>query len=354
MANRHQDSFDHYSTALRAAKGWSFGLAGASPGDRGCTIGAYGRNSTNGLRCFAESGFGNSSRATLTVSGVSGATAIVGCAFKINSSLPGNETVVMQIWNASAAQISVTCSTGGALSVRRGGLAGTIIETTSTTITHSTWYFLELKVLFHDSAGTYELRINGVPEASDTGVDTVASGSAGWDSVVFGNEPISNNHTHDIDDLYVFDGSGGVNDDFAGDHRQVWVPMVSGNGANDDWSKSTGSDAGALVDENPPNTSDFLQSGTSGQRVTMDGAAIGVAGTVRSVQFVNYLSAQVAGVRSVGPSVRIGSTNYDYSGDVVGSDWTYQLRREHASPATAMAWTTAEIDAMERGAKVTA
>lgn len=354
MALRHIDSFDHYDTAKSLKKGWSYVTQGASPGDTGGTIGSYGRNSTQGLRCKSTSGAGNVGLATLGVTGVSGATAIIGFAFRIESSLPDTTITVVQVQNASAPQVSVTCSTGGALSVRRGGIGGTVLATGATTLSVSTWYFLELKVLFNDSTGTYELKIDGVSEVSGTGADTIASGSAGWDSIVLGTQNVSTTCNLSYDDLYCADGSGGVEDTFLGDHRVVAIVASSGNGANTDWTPSTGSDHGAVVDENPPNETDYNLSGTSGQRDTYAFAAVGVTGTVKALQTLRYIKADVAGVRSVGSVTRIGSTNYDGAGQVVGSDWTYQREIARVSPATAAAWTISEIDGAEFGAKVTA
>jgi hypothetical protein len=262
---------------------------------------------------------------------------------------------VIEIWNASAAQTSLAVSTGGALLVRRGSsLFGTTLATSATTLSASVWYFLELKVLFHDSAGTYELKIDGVSEMSGTGVDTIASGSAGWDSFVLGNAETASDRSFDYDDLYACDGSSGTNNTFLGDHRIVCVVASSGNGTHADWSCSTGSDHGALVDENPPNESDYNQSGTAGHRDTYNFAAVGVAGTVKAVQTVNFLKADAAGLRTVVPTFRINGGNFDGNGDVLGSDWAYYTEVHTTNPDTGLAWTVSEIDGAEFGVKVTA
>jgi hypothetical protein len=348
------DSLDHYNTAFAPKKGWSFNTAGASPGDRGCTIGAYGRNSTNGLRCRQQTGTSDFAQATRSISGVSGTTGVMGFALYLNTSLPSETAGIASFVNSSAKQITITCSSGGALAVRRGGYTGTALGTTVATITHSTWYYIELKVLFDNSAGTYELRIDGVNAVSGTGADTIFSGSAGFDSIILGSEDLTFGIMADYDDLYVCDGSGGVNDTFLGDHRIVCVVASSGNGTNVDWSPSTGSDHGALVDENPANDTDYNQSGTVGHRDTYNFAAVGVAGTVKAVQTANLIKADVAGVRYVGDVTRISSTNYDSTGTTVGSDWVFRCEVHPTSPATATAWTVSEIDGAEFGVKVTA
>jgi hypothetical protein len=349
------DSFDHYDTATAPKKGWTFGTVAASPGGVGGSIGSFGRNSTQGMRLVHPNTGAPGATAVLALAGVSGTTAVVGFAFNTGSVTRAAEMRVLSIVKTSVQHITLTIGTGGALSLRLGGVTGGILGTSSTTLSSSTWYFIEVKVLLDNSAGTYALRINGVSEISGTGADTVASGTAGWDSLEFGHGLITNTPDPEFsfDDLYLCDGTGGVNDTFLGDHRIVCVVASSGTGTNADWSPSTGSDHGALVDENPPNTSDYNQAGVAGHRDTYNFAALGVAGTVKAVQTVNLLKADVAGVRNVGDVARISGTNYDSTGTVVGSDWTYRLELHPTSPATSTAWTVSEIDGAEFGVKVT-
>jgi hypothetical protein len=352
--DRHIDSFDHYTTATRAYKGWSFAHAGASPGDAGCTIGAFGRNGTNGLRGRNEAVGGQSSRAALGVSIASGATAIVGFAFRVNSAIPAGNFPIFTLMRGSTEMISVTGTATGTLAVRLGGRTDTVLSTSVSTLSPATYYFIELKVTLHDSTGSYDLKINGTTFTSGSGVDTLVSGAATWDGIVLGGTNVALTYSVDFDDLYVFDGSGGVNDDFAGDHPIVWNPASSGNGSNADWAPSIGTDHGALVDESTPDVSDFNQGSAAGQRDTYNVAALGVTGTVRVLQTVNLVKAEVAGVRSVGDVIRIGGVNYDGPGAAVGSDWLYHLNRHRVSPATAVALTVSEIDGAEFGVKVTA
>jgi hypothetical protein len=345
MALLRCDSFDHYNTATATAKGWTL---------QGATLGAFGRNSTNGLRAAhtaLEDNYG-----VLGVS-ASGATAVIGFAFRETVSASSVTYAMAAILNGSTPHITVTVTTTRAIEVRRGGLAGTVLATSAGgAISTNTWHFIEIKVVLSDSVGTYEVRVDGVNKVSGTGADTVNGGSAVWTGIHLGSlwPGTADDYTWDFDDLYVCDGTGGVNDTFLGDHRIVCVVASSGNGTNADWSPSTGSDHGALVDENPATDTDYNQSGTAGHRDTYNFAAVGVAGTVKAVQTVNYIKADVAGVRYVGDVARIGGTNYDSTGTVVLSDWVFRCELHPTSPATATAWTVAEIDGAEFGVKVTA
>jgi hypothetical protein len=354
MALLRVESFDHFATADRGYKGWSFAHVGASPGDAGCSIGAYGRNSTNGLRGRNEAVGGQSSRALLGISNASGATAILGFGFRVNTAIPAGNFPICMVMRGSTELITVTGSATGTISVRRGGVSGTVLSTSVSTISHSTYYYGELKVTLNDTTGSYDFLINGVSFTSGSGTDTLASGAATWDGIVLGGVNVAVTYTIDFDDVYVCDGSSGSNNDFLGDHRIVCVVASSGNGTNADWSTSTGSDHGALVDDNPPSVSDYNQSGTVGQRDTYNFAALGVSGTVKAVQTVNLLKSDVAGLRTVVPAIRVASTNYDGNGSVLGSDWSYQTEVHITNPNTVAAWTVSEIDSAEFGVKVTA
>jgi hypothetical protein len=351
--NRHMDSFDHWTTATRAYKGWTFSVAGASPGDEGCTIGPYGRRGSNGLRCRNGAVSGVAGRATRGVT-TSGATAIKGVAFRVNTAIPSVDFALCSFLRGSTELITVTCSATGTLSVRLGGRTGSVLSTSVSTITHSTFYFLEPKVVLNASTGLYELRVNGTNFTSNPSVNTLISGAATWDGIALGGTNVGANFSIDFDDIYVFDGSTGADNDFAGDHPIEWRPMSSGNGTRTGWSPSVGSDHGALVGESTPDVSTFNQAGTVGARDTYNVAALGVAGTVRAVQTVNLLKADVAGLRTVVPSFYIGGTDYDGNGAVLGSDWSYQLEIHPTDPSTVAPWTISGIDAAEFGVAVTA
>jgi hypothetical protein len=354
MALLRLESFDHWATADRGYKGWSFAHVAATPGDTGCSIGAYGRNGTNGLRGHNNAVNGHSTRASVGISNASGATAIPGFGFRINTAIPAGDVPICTLMRGSTELISVTCSATGTLSVRLGGRTGSVLSTSVLTITHSTYYFLELKTLLHDSAGTYELKIDGVTFASGSGVDTLASGAATWDGLVLGGTNVALTYTIDFDDLRACDGSTGSNNDFLGDHRIVCVVASPGNGTHIDYAASTGSDRGAVVDDNPPNVADYVQGGTVGDRVTFNFPALGVTGTVKAVQTVNLAKAEVAGIRTQVPAFLVGGNDYDGAGSVLGSDWSYQLEVHPTNPDTVAAWTVSEIDGAEIGAAVTA
>lgn len=354
MALLYVDSFDHYDTAALAYKGWTAGGSGAviSSGN--------GRNSTDSLRLVSGSNGQCYVNRTLSPSGT---TCILGFGYRRTGTFSASVPLVA-IMDGSVPQVIIVETSSGTLAAYRSNgsqttvtpASGTLLGASAAVIAGSTYYFIEIKVVIHNSTGTVDIKVDGSSVLSLSGQDTQATSNTQWAGLRFGNDYAMGafSATREYDDLHIADGSGGSNNDFLGDHRIVAKVASSGNGTNTDWSPSTGSDHGALVDENPPNTSDYNQSGTAGQRDTYNFAAVGVSGTVKAVQTVNLLKADVAGVRYVGDSIRISSSNYDSSGTVVGSDWVYRCELHPTSPATATAWTTSEIDGAEFGVKVTA
>jgi hypothetical protein len=347
MALLRVESFDHFDTATAPKKGWTLSTL--------ATIGAGGRNSTSALECATNTN--TAAQAVLGVSGATGATGVVGFAVRVSNTVRDARYPLVAFVSGSTQQITVALETTGEISVYRGPANGfgALLGTSVATLSVNSWYFMEVKCLFNTSTGTYEVRLDGVNILSATGQNTAGTS---WNGLyfraqdVFANAP--NQPTFYFDDIYACDGTGGTNDTFLGDHRIVCVIASSGNGGQTDWSPSTGSDHGALVDENPPNESDYNQSGTAGHRDTYNFAAVGVSGTVKAVQTANLLKADAAGVRSVGDVIRISSTNYDGTGQSLGSDWSFKLAIHTTNPATSTAWTVGGVDGAEFGVKVTA
>jgi len=79
------------------------------------------------------------------------------------------------------------------------------------------WYYLEWHFLVQSSGGAYELRVNGETVLEATGVDMAYRSWDGWSSIKL----FSHGYDCVLDDLYVLNGSGSVNNDFLGDVRIV-------------------------------------------------------------------------------------------------------------------------------------
>ncbi len=286
---------------------------------------------------------------TTKVLPTSGATCIIGMEYFTPTVSPAQD--LFRVQEGATVHMTLTTDASGHLIVKQG--SGTTLLTSTNTMTTATWYYIEFKVKIDNTTGTYEVRVNesstnwGPPA---TGVDTQNGGTATWNTFTLlgsANSPI-------FDDLTICDGSGSLNNDFLGITKvQAKLPST-GNGSNTDFTTSTGTDHGALVDENPPNTTDYNFSATVNQRDTYNYPAFGCTGTVRGVQVCPYVLKTDAGARTATTVVRQGSTNYDGgTAFTPPAAFGYMPQIWETDPSTGpSAWTTSGVDAAEFGVKV--
>lgn len=85
------------------------------------------------------------------------------------------------LYEGTSQQIKIGRDNTGLLTAYRGGTA---LGNSGTRLIHiSDWYFIQLRVVIHPSAGSIELRIQGAPWITLTGINTVATANAwvnGW------------------------------------------------------------------------------------------------------------------------------------------------------------------------------
>jgi len=128
----------------------------------------------------------------------------------------------------------IELSGGGTRNIRVGN-AGSVIyiinedvsyneASASGSITAGVWAFLEFKVKTNASTGTIELRINGTPAITSTGVKTQFGAAAYTDRI-----RISSHNTGNlsVDDLYVYDNSGVSGNDFKWFSSDLTMPLVA-------------------------------------------------------------------------------------------------------------------------------
>lgn len=218
----------------------------------------------------------------------------------------------------------------------------------------SAWYYLEMKVTIHPSAGSAYVRVNGQQVIAITGVNTAALGTAGANCFCIGSP--GGTPAWYIDDLYLCDATGSVNNDFLGDIR-VDPIYPSGNGNSSQFAGSDGNstDNYALVDETAQNgDTDYVESGTVGNKDTYAfGDLASASGTVFGLGLYPILKKTDAGSRSVCSIARLGGTEVDSADKVLGSSYAPYPDIRETKPGGG-AWTITDINNAEFGIKVTA
>lgn len=337
MSLLFMDGFDHYAGADVLNKWDSIGSYSVAISS------SYARSNGQGLRCYYSATKPNKSL------GVNASTLIVGFAFYLGETGITNSTStgILYFYDDSTKQIMITVNSSGQIVVYNGD--GTLLGTSTNTVSYLHWYYLEAKVSFHETTGTIDIRINGTSWLSLTSKNTINSvneyankvmiGAAYYDKYVY------------FDDLYVCDTTGTKNNDFLGDVR-IDTLLPNGAGNYTQWTPSAGSnyqnvdDAIAIDDDATYNSADTI--GYKDSYTLTDLDALGT--TIHGIQLNTTYRKDDAGTRGVQAFIRTNSTDYD-QGDEVSLLDTYtqdQIIIED-NPNDSAAWEEADINALEIG-----
>lgn len=349
MALLFADSFDHYATA-DITKKWTTSTTGTN-----CTttIGAFGRNGTNGLR-LARTGSGTAGN--LRTSRTFSATQTLICGFSyVTSAMPplGEDRAISELRDGGTTQVDLRLLNNGTLRVTRNG---TTLGTSTSSLSTGVTYYIEWKIKVDNTTGTVDVKVNETSFLALTNKDTQNTSNATVDNFAVCATHSSNSDVHndDFDDAYACDTTGSVNNNFLGDVRIECI-FPSGAGNTTQFTPSTGSNY-ACVDEAAPNDdTDYVETDTVGNKDTYTyGNLSGTTGTIMAVIPLLYCKKSDAGSRSIAPVIRHSGTDYDGTAQNPGTGYTYLSQIYETNPGTSAAWTASEINAAEFGAKVTA
>lgn len=247
----------------------------------------------------------------------------------------------LQIWIAAV---------NGYLNVYRGT---TLIGQSATpVVTAGTWNYYELKVVLHHTAGSVEVRMNGVTQISLTGIDTTNTANESADGVYVGAKSTVVCMTT-YDDFYVCNTGGSTCNNFLGDVR-ISTIFPSADGSNSGFA-STGANQYSVIDETAPNDdTDYLYSSTVTARSTinMQDASIS-GGIVHAVQSNVFARKDDVDIRGIKPVVKSGATYAQGSEATLSTSYVYSRHAFELDPNTSTAWTETTVNAAEFGVDLT-
>lgn len=347
MALEFFTGFDHYATADLTLGRWT-----TTAGSPTITTSAV-RSGVNGLRHDAGD--------TLIKTGLSNAaTRIFAAAFRWSAVTTGSGRCFMAVADGdptdpAAGQVGLFINGSAQIEARRNvGVgntsAGTLLGTSTNTLSSNTWYFIELVVTVHNSAGVVQVWVNGTKTnwIDLTGVDSQQTGNAYSNSVGLGYQSGQN---LDIDDVHTISGTGGTVTARLGDVKCV-AALPDADGATNDFTRSTGASNFGVVDEAAPNGDTDYNESTNIGDIDLYGFAnlanVGVIYGVNVMTFNKKTDVTTADVQNV---ARIGSTNYLGTQRALATSYGYNVDLHETSPATSAAWTAAEVNGAQFGAK---
>lgn len=293
--------------------------------------------------------FGNS----VFVAVAAGNSYSCGFAFKPDTNISGYGTgssIMAFMSGGSGGTVinKIGIDSGGAIKFGRGDFTtNNICSSASGLITAGGWYHIEVSVSRNASTGTVSIYLNGTLVASATGVNT---GSASIDTLDVGGKgsSASPGAARWIDDLFVTDSTTQIGD------CKVETIRPTVDTATKDWTRSTGSNNFANVDDFPTNDdTDYNSSATVGNKDLFDmGNLATTPGSVKCVQTVMISRKDDATIRELRTNMKNGTTTTN--GTTRGQGTTYQNYSDlyNVNPDTSAAFTGTDVNAMQLGYEV--
>lgn len=251
----------------------------------------------------------------------------------------------------NAQLVSLCVSPTGIIQIRRNGLEGTIIASSSgPVLVANAWQHIEMKTLISDTVGTVEVRVEGIVVINATGLDTSGSGltTAGIFAATDNRQNTSAGIAWWIKDLAIWDSTGSFNNDFLGSIT-VYELLTSSDVAFP-WSASTGTTGFNLIDETPPNDdTDYIYASDPPPAASK----FGLTNLPADVTSVKGLYAVVRSKKTDGGDgfLQVGMISGVSTG--LGTDrpittaYTYWTDVFEVDPATSTSWTPIAVDAAQ-------
>lgn len=265
---------------------------------------------------------------------------------------------------ANEPMIAVYLGTDGSIVLYRGGDTGVTLNFEGTLLARSlpivgagAYMHFEHYLKVGNTTGAYELRVNEVTVLNLTSIDTdngggeVSQVSIGenYDGVFAGGKV-------DMADCYVndtVDDGSGCNT-FVGDVKSG-VRMVDADTAQADFALSSGVSGYALLDEIPPNDTDYIdRAATTGE--SDFGIANGPSNIaeILTVRPFDRAMKDDAGTCTIAPNMKSAGVKATVTGQPITTAFAYYDSNVPFNPDTGVPWTGSELDAALRVVERTA
>jgi hypothetical protein len=283
------------------------------------------------------------------------ATIIVGAAFYHGASAGSGIIYELQSDAGGTIHTRVQFNGAGQIQITRGS---TVLATSASSALDKIgeWFYLEVKAVLGDTtAGSISVRMNNAVVVSISGTDTKNGGTKTvYDRIVIG--MLTGSSSRYIDDIYIANGAGSVNNDFMGEVRCYAIaPNANGNYSQFDGSDGNSTDNYLLVDDALPLAagaiSDYVGTAVDNEYDTYGFADQTWPGSIRGVMVRGQAQKTDAGAKSIAFVGRTSSTDYDGTDQALGTSWGVYTRLMEVDPATTSAWTLSNFNAYEFGVK---
>jgi hypothetical protein len=337
MALRYIDGADHYDTAKLTAK-WTNAV-------NATVLTGSGRFGGNAIRV------NDATNGLLLKTLDAQPTWIVGFAL-YTGSFPLLNTVLVKVLDAGAVQVDLRLNSDGTLAVTRNGapLTGGV---TTFALSTNTWHYIEFKVTIANAilANTCQIKVDNTLVADVTaGQDTQDTANTTANAISFhGSIPNST-----FDDLYICDATGAVCNDFVGDSR-ILLLMPNAAGDSTQWTVVNAGNNWAAQANNPSlNDGQYVFSATPGQIDLYNLQDPSILGPIRGIQASVYSRKDDAGVRQISTTIKTGGVVFQGTTRNLATSYIYYSAIYELNPNTVLAWTPADLIALQAGIRLVA
>lgn len=265
---------------------------------------------------------------------------------------PSGSGKLFDIFNASSdySIFRITLAADGSITMNTQNGIGTsygITPPSGSIITIGSWNYIEVKIKMvstEDVSVPVTIKINGTAVYSNTPTFNFASNSIR--KVVWNG--IANDKWMDA---YVLNTLGSVNNDFLGDCRVEHLTPTS-VGTHDQWILGAGSTKLSAVQTPSDDDSGYIKSDVSNARQTFVMTdLLATSGVIKAVCPTSAARGANNGNQKVGGTVRSAGVSTDSTTYTVVPNSAYGLGQAafELNPVTGLAWTAAEVNALEAG-----
>lgn len=335
---RFFDSFDHYGgngatvTSLMTSKGWTFNQTNTVSNVTRFSSGFSMSNGNNGGTNTQYINFDNQS------------TWIVGVAFYPKSNLGVTSFNLIQVADGGSSQVEVqvvTTASGAQFYLNRNGtnLAGP----SATVYPFNQWVYLEFKAVINNSTGSVELKVNSSSVLSFSGNTRATSNNFAsriyLNMIALGGGVGAQMY---VDDFYVADGQGSINNSWIGEAR-IEADLPTSDSTTVQWTPNSGTSHYTRVNQQTPDDDTSYVSSSNPGDIDEYKITPSSVQTIVAVQLIAYARKDDAGLRQVAPVSLLGSTQYVGTTMTLGTSYGYGVTRYETNPDTNNPFTNSDL-----------